>query len=55
MSFADVPSAVLRRLSDGLRHLKQWKIEGRKALNSGLRVAMEAAMMPTFISRLWDE
>ena len=29
--------------------------EGREASNSGLRIGMEAAMMPTFISRLWHE
>lgn len=27
----------------------------REELKRGLRVGMEAAMMPTFISRLWQE
>ena len=53
MSFAGVFLEVLRCLWDVVRYLTQRKIEGREGLKKGLRVGMEAAMMPTFISSLW--
>ena len=45
-------SEVLRYLADVLRRLKYRRMEGREGLKRGLRVGMEAAMMPTLISRL---
>ena len=54
-SFDVAFSEVLRYLSDVRRRLMYRKMEGREGLKRGLRVGMEAAMMPTFISRLWHD
>ena len=43
---------VLRYLSAVLQRLKYRKMDGREGLKRGLRVGMEAAMMPTLTSRL---
>lgn len=55
MSVGVAFSEVLRHLSNVLRRLKYRRMEGREALKRGLRVGMDAAMMPTFISRLWHD